>query len=93
MTPIQTRIGMWHRRTFPNCSQLAIEAKFAEEADEFTNHPSGEEAADVVIVVMAWCEMNGVDLYEAVLAKFEKIQSRDQLSRDIERGIPHEVQP
>jgi len=50
--------------------------KFREEADEFYEEPSAEEAADCIIVLMSWANAHGVDLESAVLAKIEKNEGR-----------------
>lgn len=89
---IQAIIGRWHVECFGALGdQEACVRKFAEEAAEFAANPSGEEAADCVIVLLAWAHRQGIDLMGAVRTKFDIVRQRDQLARDIAKGIVRPV--
>ncbi len=94
----QEEIGAWHLATFGECSNKRIARKLLEEAAEFmcavdvvhcltggANANLTErawEAADIMIVLMAWAHRNGVDLEAAAREKFEIVKSRKQEERE-----------
>ncbi len=94
---LQSQVGQWHRKTFsPDCINTRLGLKLVEEAKEFLlmadltavpNTDAMEEAADCLIVLMAWAERNNADLIGAAAAKLEILKGRDQKARDAERGI------
>ena len=80
---LQKEIGDWHIETFgPGDMNKRLARKLLEESAEFMVARNDEEAADVLIVLMAWAERNKKDLLEVVRAKFEVVRGRDQKSRD-----------
>lgn len=89
---LQAQVGTWHIATFGECSNKRIARKLLEEAAEFMVEQSStthqcmqadptEEAADVLIVLMAWAHRNRVNLVELVAAKLEIIKTRDMKER------------
>lgn len=84
-------IGEWHVEHFGNKGENPhIFRKLQEEFQEFMANPSSEECADIIIVLSAWAYRNGVDLDAAVRDKFDIVKRRDQLQRDIDRGLYNE---
>lgn len=95
---MQVEIGCWHLATFPEASNKRIARKLLEESAEFmvavsetaiselptdaTIKQRREEAADVLMVLMAWAHRNDVDLLAEVRRKFEIVRKRDQASRE-----------
>ena len=87
LTEMQWVFGEWHIQHFgPRGDSAAIERKFKEEASEFMSCPSIEEAADTVLVLLAWSHRNGYDLDSAVHSKMRRVMERDQLARDDTKG-------
>ena len=92
---IQEQITNWHLATFgPHCTNERIERKLVEEVMECRLALSDgadwpQEAADVVICLMALCGRNNVDLLAEVVKKFEVVKARgmSQVDRDRQRGI------
>lgn len=91
--PIGERIGKWHLETFGACSNKRIARKLLEECAEFmvaqsypgtpqANQHRAEEAADVLMVLIAWAHRNQVDLLAEVEKKFNIVKNRDQKARD-----------
>lgn len=87
----QKDVGAWHEKTFtPDDIEWRLAEKLCEEAGEFKNavgcygkHETvAEEAADCMIVLMAWAHRNDVDLLAAVRRKFAIVQQRDQGARE-----------
>jgi predicted house-cleaning noncanonical NTP pyrophosphatase (MazG superfamily) len=88
MLSLQCEVGTWHVRTFGGLgTEDALLKKLEEEYTEFKESRLSEEAADIIIVLMAMANRGCVDLEEAIREKLERLKSRDQLSRDVERGI------
>ena len=77
------RVGEWHVKEFGECSNKRICRKLLEESAEFMVDKTEEEAADVLIMLMAWAHRNNVDLLQAARKKFEVVRHRDQAARDI----------
>lgn len=87
MKDLQQAIGTWHVETFGPIRSGYLLAKLREEFEEFMAAPSPEEAADIVICLMALMHRAGFDLQTAIEEKFEIVRSRDQKKRDEERGL------
>jgi predicted house-cleaning noncanonical NTP pyrophosphatase (MazG superfamily) len=51
--------------------------KIEEEVVEFLRDPCAQEAADVVIALMVWCHIQGINLSEHMLAKMDVNESRE----------------
>jgi phosphoribosyl-ATP pyrophosphohydrolase len=76
---LQNEVGEWHRKTFGYDAR--IKSKIAEklleesaelrraEADCLGHYNEAEEAADVAIVLLAYCDREGIDLDGAIRAK------------------------
>jgi phosphoribosyl-ATP pyrophosphohydrolase len=79
---LQSEIGEWHIKEFGDVPGKRIARKALEEAAEFMVARNAEEAADVVIVLMAWAHRNGVDLASAIVEKFAIVKARDQKARE-----------
>jgi NTP pyrophosphatase (non-canonical NTP hydrolase) len=83
---IQREIGEWHQATFPGGTAASAARHLIEEADELYEaiHRPGlknraaitEEAADVLLLLIAAANKLGIDLEEAVNLKMSKNHSR-----------------
>ncbi len=62
--------------TFPLMTQDGQITKLAGEFQEFLDDPSADEAADCIIVLMSWANVEGIDLEAAVRAKIERNRAR-----------------
>ena len=89
MRELQDQVAEWHRATFPEDGIIdRLKQKLSEEYCEFrqTSCSEPEEAADVVIVLLALADRRGWDLEQAVKSKLEIVKRRDQFARDRARG-------
>lgn len=85
---IQNEIGTWHVEHFGSLGEEpALLRKLAEEVQEFLSCPCGDEAADICIVLYAWCHRYGVSLDAEIRDKFDIVKSRNQIERDRVKGI------
>lgn len=68
----------WSDETFGlnNLDESVIIAKFQEEAQEFIENPSPDEAADVLMLLFDWCSRNKIDLEGAFLKKLDYNKKR-----------------
>lgn len=84
-------VGAWHRETFgehdPAEHRKALDDKLDEELVEYRADRTGEELADLQILLLAIAAREEIDLEAEVIAKFEILKGRDQKARDRERGI------
>lgn len=81
---IQEKVVSWHRETFPNATNEAIEEKLIEEAEELIEalrykkqHCIIEEIADVVIVSCALLGRFSADLSTVTLEKLTVNKNRN----------------
>ncbi|RYG36361.1 DUF3310 domain-containing protein [bacterium] len=94
VSELVSEVGAWHRSLFgefaPEDHRRAIVMKASEEMGEFMGDPCQEEAADVILCLMALASREGWDLEAAVRAKLAVLIERGQgqKDRDRERGIP-----
>jgi hypothetical protein len=87
---LQEAIGEWHLRTFDSVNiNRRMALKLVEEAREFSDSSGMDktEAADCLIILMAWAKRNDVDIIQAAADKFQIVIQRDQVARDKERGL------
>ncbi len=83
MKELQKQIGEWHIEEFGEYfSNKALAKKLLEEAAEFMVERVPEEAADILILLMAWAHRNNVDLIKEAVKKFEIVKNRNQKERD-----------
>jgi hypothetical protein len=66
---LQAEVNKWQRETFPHGTGRSILKHFIKEAKELVEDQSPEEAADVVILVMGWCDKMGLCLQEEIERK------------------------
>jgi len=86
------RIGKWHVETYgPGKASRGIGRKLLEEAAEFFSDPSSEEAADVLMVILAIAYREGWNLPSAINKKFDIVSGRNQKSRDSTRPLKEEA--
>ena len=80
----QHKVGQWHRSKFPTCDPSRLVAKIREETGELSDElwyhlgysaaqPVRDEAADIVIAVMAIADRCGFDLQQAINDKFARV--------------------
>lgn len=76
----QTFVGevrAFQRATFPNSTERSVLAHLAEEVRELLTRPSAEEAADVMLLLLAFADKHGFDLLEAADAKLQINKARE----------------
>ena len=83
-------VGRWHCDTFDlaRCNK-PLARKLLEESAEFmvaqtvvgATDEAKAEAADVLIVLLAWDHRNGVNLVHEVAEKFAVVKTRNQVAR------------
>ena len=68
----------WAKETFPNYvfDPDLIVLKFKEEAQEFIDSPTGQEAADVFMTLLLWSDLKGIDLANELYLKTAKNRKR-----------------
>lgn len=97
MRQLQDEIGAWADATFgaePRSAKRTA-GKWAEESMELLSALQGngprerihDELADCAILLFNMASREGVDLEQLVRAKFEVVRNRDQVQRDIDRGL------
>ncbi len=90
----QTAVGHWHQETFgADCPMKAPVLKALEEARELAANPCAEEAADVVIAVMAYAARAGFNLADAVGDNLAKNKTRVWGKPDKNGMAQHFVMP
>ena len=65
----------WLDTAIPHTAQSDV-FKFQEESLEFIAEPSAEEAADIIMVLMHYCHLEGHDLKKSMIDKLEKNKKR-----------------
>ena len=75
----------------PGKASRGIGRKLLEEAAEFFSDPSSEEAADVLMVILAIAYREGWNLPSAINKKFDIVSGRNQKSRDSTRPLKEEA--
>lgn len=69
MSETQQTINDWQRETFPTADEAGVLNHIREEFAEFLAEPCGEEAADVVILIMAWARYRKIDVMAEINRK------------------------
>ena len=72
----QRDVVAWQQRTFPNATVGTIISHLQEEIAELAELPSGEEAADVFMLLLALAGWMDFKLSDAAEAKFAVNQER-----------------
>lgn len=85
-------MASWHKSVYPEPDSVMVPhifKKAKEEFQEFVDDPCEEEAADVVMCLLAWLERSGFDAEKAIRRKLAALNdpNRNQRQRDKERGI------
>lgn len=65
----------WGLATFDMTADQVV-LKFEEEAKEFLDNPSGEEAADCIGALLIWAEIKSIDILQAFTEKLEVCKGR-----------------
>lgn len=67
----QIEVGKWQAQTFPDSTINTVLAHLAEEVDELRRDPNPEEAADVLMLLLAVATKLDFSLMDAAREKFE----------------------
>lgn len=78
----------WGLTTFDMTADEVV-LKFKEEAKEFLDNPSGEEAADCIGALLIWAELEGLDMHLEFTKKLEICKQRTYERRP--NGTYHHV--
>jgi len=90
ISAMQRDVGSWHRRSFPGATAEHIALVLAEEAGEVcrvivkrafghrkqTRGDLGDELGDVLIVLCALAESEGIDLEASAVERWAAVHSR-----------------
>lgn len=88
---LQREVGEWAEQAFPYSTVDSVLAHLDEEVRELLAEPSsGEEAADVFMLLLHLCHKQGISLALATDAKFAIIKQRQWGPPD-ERGVSHHI--
>ena len=60
----QREAGEWADGNFTTSTVASIISHFREEAGEFADEPSGEEAADCLLLLIHYAHKSGISLYQ-----------------------------
>jgi NTP pyrophosphatase (non-canonical NTP hydrolase) len=78
-----TDIQEWLRQVYPDRKPEAVFAKLMDEIEELKDRPTdGWEAADVMILLLDFCELSGIDIVKAVHWKMERNRKRKWEMKD-----------
>ena len=84
---LQEQIHEWASKTFQNQTVHSKIAHLIDEVQELKENPfDGEEMADIAILLLGIAELADVDLYHAIINKFQKNKNRTWGEPD-ERGV------
>ena len=96
LASLTREVSEWHYSQFGNIHLGPMVRKLREEVKELTDiwdfwggpcRELWEESADVIIVLLGMAGRFDVDLTPYIVEKLEVLKGRDQIQRDIERGI------
>jgi NTP pyrophosphatase (non-canonical NTP hydrolase) len=71
------RVRIWQHATFPDSTAQSVLSHLAEEADELQADQTPEEAADVLLLLLAFADKCGFDLLEVAQAKMAVNEQRE----------------
>jgi len=79
----------WQRVTFPNSTAATVLSHLKEEAEELGDTPGAEEAADVLMLLIALADKMGFDLLAAAQDKLEINKHREWTTTAAEGHTKH----
>lgn len=70
---LATRVALWDREVFGGGDLAATAKKLVEESQELVEQPDSlDEAADILIVLLAWCGIVGTPVAHLIAAAIRK---------------------
>lgn len=76
MIDVIDRAHRFFKSVMPDALADQYVRKATEEFQEFKDEPCGEEAADVIICLLGWCMVSGIDLFDEVDRKLAINENR-----------------
>lgn len=72
----QVEVNEWQRKTFPESTKATVLTHLYREAKELREKGTPDEAADVLLLLIAFADKAGFSLFDAARDKFEICKAR-----------------
>ncbi len=89
---IQREISKWANLNFPNRDAVSVRNKLSQEIEEWARNPDdASEFADVMILILDWAQLKGVNVQDAINRKMGINVTRNWVFDPTGRTWQHEI--